>query len=202
MKNRTVVSGSVLFVEMDNVTPSVYMSCSVDDIDVIKEYRWRVIDGSPVTTKTSGTLEYRHTFDSIVLGVDRNGWLTRRDKNVLNCQRTNLSMSPSKRENVILRGEDVSYIVLPNAQTVLIDTEDMELVSQYLWYSIVYRGHQVVMSRYMDKEATRKVQLPRLLLQLDGQSSRSVKHHNGDRLDCRKQNLYIVNSKGDDHEGT
>lgn len=197
MKNRISVSGSVLFVECDNVTPSVFMSCSVEDEVIIGEYRWRVIDGVPVTTKTSGSLEYRHTFDSVVLGVDRNSSLTRRDKNPLNCQRTNLSMSPSKRENVVLHGDEVSYIVLPNAQTVLIDTEDIPLVTQYLWYSLVYRGQQVVMSRFVDGENTRKVQLPRLLMNLDGQSSRSVKHRNGDRMDCRRSNLYVVTGNRD-----
>lgn len=181
-----------MYVELDNVTPSVYMSCSVEDQQVISEYRWRVIDGLPVTTKASGTMEYRHTFDSIVCNVHRNSSLTRRDKNPFNCQRQNMSMSPSKRENVILRGEDFSYLVLPNAQTVLIDTDDIDLVSQYLWYPLVYRGQQVIMSRYTDGQTVKKVQLPRLLVGVTPQNCQGVRHINNDRMDCRKENLVVM----------
>lgn len=187
MKNVYTISGSALLIHCGNAT----VTSSASDQDTLGQYRWRVIDGLAVTTKHSGSLEFRTTIDSVLLGVDRTVTLPRRDKNPLNAQRENIKMSPSARENVITTKGQVSYLILPNAQTVVFDSADAELVNQYTWYSLVYRGQPTIMARYNDGTGTRKVQLPRLLLGLTRQDSRSVKHRNDDRMDCRKRNLYI-----------
>ena len=187
MKNAYSVSGSSILINCGNAT----VTASTSDLDPLSQYRWRVIDGIPVTTRMSGSLEYRTTIDSVLLGVDRTVTLPRRDRNVLNSQRENIKMSPSARENVITTKGQVSYLILPNAQTVVFDSDDAELVNQYTWYCLVYRGQPTIMARYNDGSGTRKVQLPRLLLGLTRQDSRSVKHRNDDRMDCRRQNLYL-----------
>lgn len=190
-KNIYHTSGSVTYIELNNVTPSRFLSCSREDVDTLTQYRWRYIDGQPVTTKLHNDLEVRHTIDSILYNVDRLTLLTRRDKNVLNCQRDNVSMSPSRKQNVFVEHAEVTYLLLPNAQTVLIDTESVPLVSSYLWYALSHRGNVSIMAKYLTDGAVRRVQLPRLLLGLSLQDNRPVRFRNNDRFDCRMINMYM-----------
>lgn len=191
MISNTIDSGNIIFVRCSSVTGERFVTASCEHQHVLSQHRWRVINDVPVTTLLSGSLEYKHTIDYVLYGTNRTTFLTRRDNNPMNCIRENVRMSPGTRENVIVTKDAISYLLLPNAQTVLIDTTDVELISHYLWYSMIYRNSLIIISRYADGGLIKKIQLSRLIMGVNLKSSHWVKHKNQDKLDCRRDNLYI-----------
>jgi hypothetical protein len=169
-----------------------WVTASVEDAQVIGAKRWRHVDGRIVTTEQGETYEWSITLDSLLLGVDRQATVHKRDGNPLNFARENLILGSG---NDYVGQGDMTYLVLPDAQTALIDTEDVEYTQPHKWAGIKRRGQFIVETNMYEGGTRRRVRLGHFLLGLDDQRNKVLTHLNGDTLDFRKQNLVLGATK-------
>lgn len=143
-----------------------------------------------MTIVASGSEYVSVTMDSVLTGCDRRTTLHRKDGNPLNVTRANLQYATPTQHTTIANG-DVTYLLLDNAVTVVIDTDRVEQVTRYRWCTRLYRGRVQIVARKKSTDGVQRIQLPRLLLGLSPYEKRAVQFRNGDRYDCRLSNLTI-----------
>ena len=194
-RNRLLTDGQRMFIEITNVIPVAYVTASQSDQEMIAEYRWRLINDKLVTTVPSGSVEVRTTLDSMLFSMSRTQTLPHTNNNIFDYSRENLRLSPSKGKNQILINTGSALLLLPNAQTAIIDPWDVAKVEPYNWSCKVLRGQPTVMTKYSLGGRLHSVQLSRLLLDIQPNDARVVTHKNGDVYDYRRSNLNLRNRK-------
>lgn len=91
-------------------------------------------------------------------------------------------------------------IKLSREKKALVDDDDFIELSKFKWYINENADHtkQYAMRSRLSKEKNlwlgTKIYMHRYVLKIDDKSI-TVKHKNGDTLDNRKENLYIIKSK-------
>jgi len=77
----------------------------------------------------------------------------------------------------------------------VVDDCDAEWVAQYKWYSTSqWHPHPFTVERHKGKK--KKHRLARVITQ--AKPDEFVRYRNGNRLDCRRENLWLSRSKGSD----
>lgn len=191
MKSDVVVSGSLLFLKTHGKDVHT-LSCSLQDYELVTSHRFRWALNRAVTTTIENGKEVVTTLDSLLMGMPRSVSVVHRNDNPTDYTRENLSLVGGSKTNTIITQGDLSYLVLPNAETVMIDTDSIPLIQSYTFSIVIQRQQALIQAVYRDNGLERKVQLPRLILGLSPHDRRSVRFLNGDLFDCRRSNLVVV----------
>lgn len=153
-------------------------------------HHWRYCYGSAFTVVGTEMV----SLDSLILNLSPLAVVKKRNKNPHDYTRTNLSLSrqTSRQPSRIEVNGDVAYLILRDAQTVILDAEDVSRVEMYSWSTNIVRGipHIVTVTN-----EGRKMRLPRLILSIHPKNNASLVHINGDPFDCRKSNLQFSGSR-------
>ena len=189
MKNRTtIIDNDTILLHTSSDTD---ITASVCDIEALAPYRWRIIADRVVTTLPSDKgYETLATVEHIIYGIAREKTLPRRNKIAADITRSNVLLSASRVDNPIIEDGDTSYLILPNAMMVLVDTADVPLISQYRWYSSNTKNGPVVLSRTTGDHA-RTIQLNRLILGILHDTRKNCWFMSSDKLDMRRSNMVI-----------
>ena len=157
------------------------------DADIAK-----LLDGKYICAKENGgTVIARRRSDKkvfslarIVLGLDGNDKrkAQRLDNTIFDYRKENLWVG-----NKYIDCDDYYTVVCKNQKTFLIDLEDYELVSQYVWHVDV--NNYVVSDRNDDKKP---IKLHRLLMGILDKPEAEVDHIYHDTCDNRKKNMRVV----------
>lgn len=199
-KNRITTDGTrYLFVEAPDVGVAAirqgltrWVTCSIQDYDLVSEHRWRVRDGAVMTTIHTSS----HTLMTMLFNAATEPQMVPVDGNAFNFSRDNLKLGRGAKTNELLVSGNTVYITLPNAQVAVIDAEEQDTVSRYYWKIHSVRGQPMVRTVCRSEGESTKVALTRLITGYKG--ARAIRFRNNDPLDCRKANLWV---EGDDMYG-
>lgn len=141
---------------------------------------WEVISYAGVNNKQSRVCNCRCL---------RCGRISQRTKyQILNCNRRKCgNCSPNFR--FVVAG-DTATGTLPSGDRFLIDTEDMDRVSNYYWYKKPDQNY-VIADIKREGKLLKRLRLHRFLLGLDDETL-VVDHVNRNPMDCRKSNMRIA----------
>lgn len=190
-KNPIVTDGvQYVFIEVPVICPdhrqlTTFLTASLQDVDVIKQHRWRVLGDTVFTIVETKTVP----FTSLVLNLSSEDTPYQKDGNPYNLSRDNLKYGQNDKTNEVLVNGDYAYMTLPDAQVVIIDSVDVERVTPYHWKVYKVRGAEVVRTHYKVNGKWKKVDLNRYILNYTGR--KPVVNLNGDILDNRRRNLLI-----------
>lgn len=190
MKSDVVISGSLLFLKTYGKDVQT-LSCSLQDYELVTTHRFRWALDRAVTTTIEEGKEVMTTLDSLLMGMPRSVSVVHRNGNPTDYTRENLSLMGGSKTNTIITQGDLSYLILPNAETVMIDTEVIPRIQAYTFSVVIQRGQSLLQASYKENGLERKIQLPRLILGLSPQDRRPVRFKNGDVFDCRRDNLIV-----------
>lgn len=91
----------------------------------------------------------------------------------------------------------MKFILLTQGKRAVVDDEDFERVSQYMWHADksnpVKRKKTIYYATCTQKKMGKNVKLHRFIL--DAPDNIQVDHINGDTLDCQKSNLRLATSR-------
>lgn len=179
------------YVELRNTEVPTYLTASVSDKQIVESHRWRYVHNKAVTVIPQDNTYVTATLDSLLLGVSRKMTVHHQDGNPLNYQRTNLKFFNSKTVNQYIADGDTTYLLIRNAHTVFIDTDQRSRVEAYTWSIRNYKGKPTVVADYKADGIRHTLQLARLLMGIELKDSRSVVTRDGDYLNCRLSNLTL-----------
>lgn len=197
-KNDIAMGGSVFYIALANHVEDTFVTASISDCKHLVGHRWRDVSGHVYTTIMSGTMEYKWPIENVLLGVDRKAIIEHRNGNQYDVRRENLKKprlaSPPNKISFDKHDATVAYIHIRRTK-VVIDADAVDEVKTYCWWILREKrrsGQRVsVRARFWDKtQQMRYVLLPRLLLGCS-EFDVPVIHKNGNRLDCRRENLTL-----------
>lgn len=187
MKNPLIrVDEESVFITVTNTMPYQTVTASVASLDVLNTHRVRVIEGVPLTTTVTGSMEVGIELANIIRGEPKNSPVTYRDGNPLNVSLDNLICEQDSRQEIIYDGDRA--FLLTRGYTIILDTDDVPRIEPYTWLPVYHRNRLQIVAKI---DGQRKLFLPRLILNLKKGNNLPVIHLNGDRLDMRKSNLAV-----------
>lgn len=172
-----------------------YITGSVCDAVFWHSHHFRCIHGQVMTTVNAGQYETPIKAENLLLGVDKHHHVHRVSDNPLNFTREALSLTPSKRSNTWIPHGDVTYLITCQANTILLDTDMVDKVRNYVWSSRVSNGKVTIYTRSRIGGVTKRYTLWRLLLDVPHGSNATVHFQNNDPFDLRRTNLRIISSE-------
>jgi hypothetical protein len=190
-KNQIYEDGDKIYIKLTNIVPEVFISASCEDLDLISEHRWRLISTQVITTIPSGTIEITQTLDSILTGISRKKTVRKINGNLLDYTRRNISLTQRSSNQIIDNDKDTSYLIVKGVPPIIIDKEDVIQIEKFYWTNIKIKGEDTLLTVYREDDKSRRRQLARYILGLSITDSRVIWYANGDRFDCRKQNLML-----------
>lgn len=177
----------------------MYATASSEDIPLLRMNRWRVIaDRGICTTTAEDGYEVLIDLANVLCRKARWERVTRLSDNWLDFRRDRLKPTVARYNNIWEEHGGVSYVFMNNGYLVQVDTEDRPRLEPLNWHIVTKNGSMFIKAKTMNKGRERMVLMPRIIqsIHLEDASTR-VEFINGNRLDCRKDNLITQPRKGD-----
>lgn len=188
-RNRLHDSGSITYIELNNVLPHSFATCSTADVEEVAKHRWRLIDGQAVTTVMGCGHEVSVSLPHIITGRHRKQHIGYRDHNRLNATRENIKFPSAKCASVVSQ----STLVIGNNKYT-IDSTLSPFVAQYNW-NVSKKGSPYAFSRDGRRDSYQRIELWRYITGVPKDTRSTVHFVNGDRKDYRRNNLQAVYQK-------
>lgn len=187
-----MISSSVLFVSLDNVEPSIVVTCDSASIQLFQEYRWRWIHNKMITECTGSIVYYDQLMTTSSIAPKN------KSKDVFDMRLANISTVPRKNTCNRIRDIDPDTIALQlnRGLEVIVDRLMYAQIKDYYWIYCEIKQvksiNKFVRADIMDADGKKikSLQLDRWLMAVEDQTV-LVKHLNRNILDCRMSNMTL-----------